>query len=69
MRDYFSDIDWRRWTETVWTHGARVIITIIVAYLVVRFVQRLLGPAIRAGVGGQMAGQPESEVQDRKSVV
>jgi small conductance mechanosensitive channel len=65
MRDYFSDIDWSRWSETIWTHGARVIITIVVAYLIVRFIQRLLGPAIRAAIASQMAGQPESEVQKR----
>jgi small conductance mechanosensitive channel len=65
MRDFFEDINWTRWSETAWTHGARVIVVVIVAYLIVRFVQHLLGPAIRAAISRQMAGQPEGEVQKR----
>ena len=27
MRDFFADINWDRWSETLWTHGLRVLST------------------------------------------
>jgi small conductance mechanosensitive channel len=65
MRDFFTDIDWDRWSETVWTHGARVIIVVLALYVALHIVRRLLAPAIRATVAAQMQGQPEVEVQKR----
>ena len=65
MRDFFRDIDWERWSETLWTHGLRIIIVVLAIYVGLRLVQRLLGPAIRAAVSAQMEGQPEGEVRKR----
>ena len=65
MRDFFADIDWSRWSETIWTTGVRVILTIVAVYIAVRIIQRLIGPAIRASISTQMVGQPAGEVQKR----
>jgi small conductance mechanosensitive channel len=65
MRDFFADIDWSGWSETIWTTGVRVILTIVAVYIAVRVIQRLLGPAIRASISTQMVGQPAVEVQKR----
>jgi small conductance mechanosensitive channel len=65
MRDFFEDIDWSRWSETVWTTGVRVIVVLLAVYIVLRIAQRLLGPAIRATVSKQMVGQPAGEVNKR----
>ena len=65
MRDFFTDIDWDRWSETVWTHGARVIIVMVAIYVVLRIVQRLIGPTIRTTITNQMEGQPAVEVDKR----
>lgn len=65
MRDFFADIDWSRWSETIWTHGARVIIVAAVIYIALRIVRRALDPTIRTLVQSQMAGEPASEVQKR----
>ena len=65
MRDFFADIDWSRWSETIWTTGVRVILTIVAVYIAVRVIQRLLGPTIRASISTQMVGQPTVEVQKR----
>ena len=27
MRDFFADINWERWSETLWTHGLRILVT------------------------------------------
>src|SRR3989304_6144224 len=65
MRDFFADIDWSRWSETIWTTGVRVILTVLAVYIAVRIIQRLIGPAIRASISTQMVGQPAGEVQKR----
>jgi len=65
MRDFFADIDWSGWSETIWTTGVRVILTIVAVYIAVRIIQRLIGPAIRASISAQMVGQPAGEVQKR----
>ena len=65
MRDFFSDIDWSRWSETIWTASARIIVILAVTYLALRLIQRLLGPAIRAAISAQMVGQPPAEIDKR----
>lgn len=65
MRDFFSDIDWSRWSETIWTASARIIVILAVTYLALRLIQRLLGPAIRAAISAQMMGQPPAEIDKR----
>lgn len=65
MRDFFADIDWSRWSETVWTTGVRVIVIVLVVYLALRILQRLLAPAIRATISAQMEGQPQVEIDKR----
>lgn len=65
MREFFEDIDWSRWSETIWTTGVRVIVILVAIYIALRIIQRVLGPAIRAAVSAQMEGQPEVEVEKR----
>ncbi len=65
MRDFFSDIDWDRWSETLWTHGLRVIVVVVAIYVALRIIQRVLDPAIRTAVSTQMEGQPEVEIEKR----
>jgi len=65
MRDFFTDIDWDRWSETIWTHGARVIVIVAAIYVVLRIIQRLIGPTIRTTITNQMEGQPAVEIDKR----
>jgi small conductance mechanosensitive channel len=65
VRDFFTDIDWSRWSETIWTSGARVIIIVIAIYVAMRIIQRVLEPAIRTTMSKQMEGEPEVEVEKR----
>ena len=65
MRDFFTDIDWDRWSETVWTHGARIIIVVAAIYIALRIIQRLMGPALRTTITNQMEGQPAIEIDKR----
>lgn len=69
MRDFFTDIDWDRWSETVWTHGLRVIIIVVAIYVALRIIQRVLGPAIRTAITSQMEGQPEVEIEKRVDTI
>jgi small-conductance mechanosensitive channel len=61
----FSDVDWDRWSETIWTHGLRVLIIAAVIYVGLRIVGRLIEPAVRATVTRQMEGEPEVEIEKR----
>ena len=65
MRDFFADIDWSRWSETVWTTGVRVIVIVIVIYVALWLVQRALEPTIRATVAPQMKDAPQIEIDKR----
>ena len=65
MRDFFADIDWSRWSETLWTSGARVLIIVAAIYIAMRIFQRVLEPAIRSTITRQMRDDPESEVEQR----
>lgn len=65
MRDFFADIDWDRWSETIWTHGLRIILVLVVAYVGLRLLRRAVDPAVRAAVARQMEGQPEVEIGKR----
>jgi small conductance mechanosensitive channel len=65
MRNFFADIDWDRWSETIWTHGLRVILVLVVAYLGLRLLRRALDRPVRAAVARQMEGQPEVEIAKR----
>ena len=65
MRDFFTDIDWSRWSETFWTAGARVIVVAVAIFIALRIIERLIAPAIRATVSTQMAGEPQSEIDKR----
>ena len=65
MRDFFTDIDWDRWSETVWTHGARIIVIVVAIYIGLHLLRRVLAPAFRTMVAAQMRGQPEGEIEKR----
>ena len=65
MRDFFTDVDWSRWSETAWTAGARVIVVAVAIFIALRIIERLIAPAIRATVSTQMAGEPQSEIDKR----
>lgn len=65
MRDFFADINWERWSETLWTHGLRILLVVIIVYVGLRILKRVLDPAIRTAVSAQMEGQPEVEVEKR----
>jgi len=65
MRDFFADIDWDRWSETIWTHGLRIIVVLVVVYLGLRLLRRALDRPVRAAVARQMEGQPEAEIEKR----
>ena len=65
MRDFFADIDWSRWTETIWTSGARLIVIVVAIYVALRIIERILEPAIRTSISAHMAGEPEGEIEKR----
>lgn len=65
MRDFFADIDWDRWSETLWTHGLRIIVVLVVVYVGLRLLRRALDPMVRAAVARQMEGEPEVEIEKR----
>ena len=69
MRDFFEDIDWSRWSETVWTTSARVFVVIAGTYIALRIIRRLLQPAIRAAIRTQMAGEPAEEIERRSDTL
>ncbi|MGB6837195.1 MAG: mechanosensitive ion channel family protein [Dehalococcoidia bacterium] len=65
MRDFFADINWDRWSETIWTHGLRIILIAVAIYVVLRILRHLIDPAVRAAVVKQMQGEPEVEIEKR----
>ena len=65
MRDFFTDINWDRWSELFWTHGLRIIIVIVAIYVGLRIVERMVGPVIRTAVSTQLEGEPQVEVDKR----
>jgi len=65
MRDFFADIDWDRWSETIWTHGLRIIVVLVAVYVGLRLFRRALDPPVRAAVARQMEGQAEVEIKKR----
>ncbi len=65
MRDFFTDINWDRWSETIWTHGLRILTIVLVIFIALRILERALGPAIRSTITKQMEGEPEVEVEKR----
>ncbi len=65
MGDFFADIDWSRWSETLWTSGARVLVIVAAIYIAMRIFQRVLEPAIRTTITRQMKDDPESEIEQR----
>ena len=65
MRDFFADIDWSRWSETLWTSGVRVIVIVLIIFIALRVLERLLEPAIRNTVVRQMRTEPQIEVEQR----
>jgi small-conductance mechanosensitive channel len=65
MRDFFANIDWDRWSETIWTHGLRIILVLVAVYVGLRLLRRAVDPVVRAAVAQQMEGQPEVEIEKR----
>jgi small-conductance mechanosensitive channel len=65
MRYFFADINWDRWSETIWTHGLRIIVVLVVLYLGLRILRRALDRPVRAAIARQMEGQPEVEIEKR----
>lgn len=69
MRDFFANIDWDRWSETLWTHGLRIIAVLVIVYVGLRVLRHALEPAIRAAVARQMEGEPEVEIEKRSETL
>jgi len=65
MQDFFADIDWSRWGETLWTSAARVLLVVLTIYLAMRVLSRVLEPAIRRMIVTQTPGEVTSEVEER----
>ena len=65
MRDFFTDINWDRWSELFWTHGLRIIIVIVAIYVGLRIFERMVGPVIRTAVSTQLEDEPQVEVDKR----
>ena len=65
MRDFFADIDWSSWAETLWTSGARILAVVVIIFIALRILERLLEPAIRSTVTRQMRNDPEIEIEQR----
>jgi small conductance mechanosensitive channel len=65
MRDFFADIDWDRWSETIWTHGLRIIVVLVVVYVGLRVLRRALDRVVGTAVARQMEGQAEVEIEKR----
>ncbi len=65
MSNPFSDVDWDRWSETIWTHGLRVILIALAIYVALRILRHVIDPAVRATVARQMEGEPEVEIEKR----
>lgn len=65
MEDFFPDFDWDQWSETIWTAGARVLVTVAIIYITLRIIQRLLKPTLNAAISAQMQGEPQYEVDKR----
>jgi small conductance mechanosensitive channel len=65
MSNPFSDVDWDRWSETIWTHGLRVILIALAIYVALRILRHIIDPAVRATVVKQMEGEPEVEIEKR----
>ncbi|MCH7579201.1 MAG: mechanosensitive ion channel family protein [Chloroflexi bacterium] len=65
MRDFVADIDWSRWSETLWTSGVRVLAIVVIIFIALRILERLLEPAIRSTITRQMRNEPEIEVEQR----
>ena len=65
MRDFFPDVDWDGWSETIWTAGARMAVVFIVIYIALRIIERLIEPALRATVASQMSKEPQPEIDKR----
>ncbi|MEX0785892.1 MAG: mechanosensitive ion channel family protein [Dehalococcoidia bacterium] len=65
MREFFTDIDWSKWAENIWTSSARVIVIVLAIYIGLRILQRILEPTIRRAISAQMVGAPAGEVEKR----
>ena len=65
MRDFLADIDWSRWSETLWTSGVRILAIVLIIFIALRILERLLEPAIRSTVTRQMRNDPELEIEQR----
>ncbi len=65
MRDFFADIDWDRWSETLWTHGLRIIVVLVAVYVGLRLLRHAMDPVVRGAVARQMEGEPEVEIEKR----
>ena len=65
MRDFVADIDWSRWSETLWTSGVRILAIVLIIFIALRILERLLEPAIRSTVTRQMRNDPEIEIEQR----
>jgi small conductance mechanosensitive channel len=65
MRDFFAEIDWDRWSETIWTHGLRIILVLAVVYVGLRLLRQTLDRMVHVAVARQMEGQPAVEIEKR----
>lgn len=65
MSNPFNDVDWDRWSETIWTHGLRIILIAVAVYVALRILRHIIDPVVRATVSKQMEGEPEVEIEKR----
>ena len=62
MRDFVADIDWSRWSETLWTSGVRVLAIVVIIFIALRILERFLEPAIRITITRPLRNAPQIEV-------
>jgi small conductance mechanosensitive channel len=59
------DFDTDQAIEDVLTHGGRILLIAVIAFIAVTVISRLVGPVVRVAVREQMEGEPPVEVQKR----
>jgi small conductance mechanosensitive channel len=63
--DWLSRVDWDPVIDWLVSHGVRILVILILAWIINRVLKRLLPTAVRNAVARGMAGQPEGEIQKR----
>ncbi|MFQ5827132.1 MAG: mechanosensitive ion channel family protein, partial [Dehalococcoidia bacterium] len=67
--DWLSRVDWNPVIDWLVSHGVRILIILILAWIINRMLKRLLPTAVRNAVARGMAGQLEAEIQKRSETL